>query len=162
VGKGAFSITPQLVVKVCRNGLTISTEALKQQHLGGKLEEGVIKWSSDTMEKSLALVRAQARDAVTTFLSPDYLSAKVEEVERIAGAPIDDPVETVEFVSKKMKYDEDRQKDLLRHFTLGGQLTAGGVAQAITSLAQTLDDADHAASLEADAIPAMELVASRN
>ena len=37
------------------------------------------------------------------------------------------------------------------HFIRGGQLTAGGVMQAVTSVAQTLDDADAAHEMEASA-----------
>ena len=47
----------------------------------------------------------------------------------------------------------------LTHFIRGGQLTAGGVMQAVTSVAQTLDDADAASDLEAQALRVMELAA---
>jgi hypothetical protein len=49
----------------------------------------------------------------------------------------------------------------LAHFIRGGQLTAGGVMQAVTSVAQTLDDADTAADLEAQALRVMDLAAQR-
>lgn len=160
VGGGAFSIAPQVVYQICANGMTISRESLRKTHIGGKLEEGVIDWSELTQRKALELVRAQTTDAVRTFLSPEYLAGKVAELEAVAGAPVTDPAKTIEVVSKKLSYDKATAADLLRHFTLGGQLTAGGVANAITSLAQTLEDADKAHAMEADAVPAMELVAA--
>ena len=49
----------------------------------------------------------------------------------------------------------------LAHFIRGGQLTAGGVMQAVTSVAQTLDDADTAADLESQALRVMDLAAQR-
>lgn len=51
-GGGAFSITPRLTVQVCTNGLTISKDAMRAVHLGGKLEEGVERWSDDTERKN--------------------------------------------------------------------------------------------------------------
>jgi hypothetical protein len=48
---------------------------------------------------------------------------------------------------------------ILAHFIRGGQLTAGGVMQAVTSVAQTLDDGDTAHDLEAQALRAMDLAA---
>ena len=33
-GCGAFTITPRLVVHVCRNGMTITKDALRAVHLG--------------------------------------------------------------------------------------------------------------------------------
>jgi hypothetical protein len=160
VGQGAFKITPQIVIRACRNGVTIPFEAMKAQHLGAKLQEGTIQWSADTVEKSLALVKAQTRDAVATFLDEGYVAAKVAELEQVAGTPVADPAQTIETVSKELRYDEDRQADILRHFIKGGQLTAGGVMQAVTSVAQTLPDADAAAGMEASGIRAMELAAA--
>jgi hypothetical protein len=48
---------------------------------------------------------------------------------------------------------------ILAHLIRGGQLTARGVMQAVTSVAQTLDDADTAHDLEAHAFRAMDLAA---
>ena len=47
----------------------------------------------------------------------------------------------------------------MAHFIRGGQLTAGGVMQAVTSIAQTLDDADTAHDLEAQALHVLDLAA---
>jgi hypothetical protein len=93
-------------------------------------------------------------------LDAGYVTKKIEEIERQAGTPVEDPVKAVEFVSKKLRYTEDRQAAILSHFIRGGQMTAGGVLNAMTSLAQTVGDADAASELEADAVRAMALVAA--
>jgi hypothetical protein len=77
----------------------------------------------------------------STFLSPDYLRAKVTEIERKAGAPVLHPEETVRQVAKTAKFTDEMTDTILAHFIRVGQLTAGGVMQAVTSVAQTLDDA---------------------
>lgn len=159
-GHGSFSLTPRLVVKMCRNGLTISADALRSVHLGGKLDEGVIKWSADTQAKELAVITARARDAVSTFLDPTYVRETVAKLEELAGAPVSDAVKVVEIVAKKLAFTESEQRTILDHFIAGGQLTAGGVMQAVSSAAQTIANGDAAAALEAQAIPAMALAAA--
>jgi hypothetical protein len=106
------------------------------------------------------LVTAQARDAVRTFLDTDYVRAHVEGLERAAGAPVDDPATAVQHVSRQLKFTDDQQALILRHFVRGGDLTAGGVLHAVTSAAQTLSDADTAHEMEAQALRAMQLAAA--
>lgn len=159
-GGGAFSIVPRLVVQVCKNGLTITVDALRHVHLGSKLDEGVIRWSDDTNAKNLALVTARARDAVTTFLDAGYVARAVAALEEQAGVPVKDAAKTVEQVTKRFAFTEAQGKSILDHFIIGGQLTAGGIMQAVSSVAQTVEDGDQAAALEAAAVPAMAYAAS--
>lgn len=159
-GHGSFSLAPRLVIEICRNGLEISAEALRSIHLGGKLDAGVIKWSADTERKQLEVIKARARDAVATFLNPEYLAKTVATLEEIAGAPVSDPAKVVELVGKKLNFTEVEQASILSHFILGGQLTAGGVMQAVSSVAQTVQDAEAAATLERQAVPAMAIAAA--
>ena len=58
------------MVQVCRNGLTITRDAMRAVHLGERLDEGVVTWSGNTQDKTLALITAKTTDAVTTFLDP--------------------------------------------------------------------------------------------
>lgn len=157
-GGGAFTITPRLVIKVCNNGLTITADALRNVHLGGKLEEGLIRWSDETQQRNLELVTSQARDAVTTFLDRDYLRAKLDGIREAAGRPIDDPAKTVKHVASTVRLGSHHDA-ILDHFIRGGQMTAGGVMQAVTSVAQTLDDADQAAEVEGLALDALAVAA---
>lgn len=160
VGAGAFSITPRLVVKVCKNGLTIPVDGFSKVHLGSKLEAGIVKWSADTQSKQLALVTAKARDLVKTFLDVDYVTKAVAKIEAKAGAAVDDAEKVIETVGKKLAFSEDERAGILGHFIRGGQMTSGGVLQAITSYSQTVRNADDAFDLEFKAIAAMEHAAS--
>jgi hypothetical protein len=156
-GGGAFTITPRILVKICNNGLVITVDALREVHLGGKLEEGVVEWSDDTNRKALELVTAKAKDAVTTFINPGYLERKVEEFTAKAGVPITDTTRAVEVVTNRLRLSEATGKAVLDHFIRGGQLTLGGVAQAVSSVAQVTTDADDAADLEASAVKVLDL-----
>ncbi|MFN2345590.1 MAG: DUF932 domain-containing protein [Dermatophilaceae bacterium] len=151
-GGGAFTIVPRLRVEVCRNGMTIAKDALRAVHLGGKLDDGVIRWSDYTQQKNLDLVASQARDAVSTFLDVDYVRAKIAEIRTAAGIEISKPAEAVQHVAKTLRFGQDAADSILDHFIRGGQTNAIGVMQAVTSYAQTIDDADTAAEIEASAL----------
>jgi hypothetical protein len=120
----------------------------------------VVRYSADTLEKELALITARARDAVATFLSKDYLIAKVTEIERKAGVPVSHPEDAIRQVAKAAKFSDEMAEEILGHFIRGGQLTAGGVMQAVTSVAQTLDDADAAHEMESLAVRALDIAAA--
>ncbi len=63
-------------------------------------------------------------------------------------------------MSARLRFTDDQQRDILAHFIRGGDLTAGGVMHAVTSVAQTLDDADTAHEMESLALRALEAAAS--
>lgn len=159
VGSGAATITPRIVVQVCSNGQTITADAVRAVHLGAKLDEGIIRWSEEAREKSLDMIKIQTRDAVRTFLDVDYLSAKIREIEAVSATPVAKPEETIKVVTKALRYSDEMAEAILGHFIKGADVSAGGVLHAITSVAQTIDDADVAAELEADGIKAMHLAA---
>jgi hypothetical protein len=159
-GHGSFSIIPQITIQVCDNGMTFTRDAVREVHLGGRLAEGVIRWSADTHDAALALVVKQARDAVSAFLTRDYVNAKITEVETEAGIPVRDVEATLEFVGKQLRFTAEQQNTILNHFIDGGDRSCGGVLHAVTSTAQTLADADDAYDMERRGLTAMTLAAS--
>ncbi|MFB7168065.1 DUF932 domain-containing protein [Streptomyces sp. NPDC056242] len=160
VGAGAYTITPRATIQVCRNGMTLTKDVMRAVHLGGKQDEGVVSWSGQTQIKTLELITSKTTDAVRTFLSREYVEAKVREMEAAAGTTLDEPTKTIEHVTKTLSIGTDTKARILSHFVRGGQMTAGGVMQAVTSTAQTLTDADQAAALEALALPALTAAAA--
>ncbi|MFD5425475.1 DUF932 domain-containing protein [Streptomyces sp. NPDC127084] len=160
VGAGAYTVTPRATFQVCSNGMTITKDVMRAVHLGGKQEEGVVSWSGQTQRKTLELITSKTTDAVRTFLSREYLEARMHEMEAAAGKPLDEPTKTIEHVTKSLSIGTETKDRILSHFIRGGQMTAGGVMQAITSTAQTLTDADQAAALEALALPALTAAAA--
>jgi hypothetical protein len=160
VGDGAFSITPRIIAEVCDNGMTITRDAMRNVHLGGKLGDGVIQWSDETQRKNLDLVASQARDAVAQFLDAEYVKRAVQIIEAQATAVVDQPAKAIETIGKRLRFGQDRIDGILDHFVRGGQMTAGGVLNAVTSYAQTVEDADDAMEIEAQAIAALDLAAA--
>jgi hypothetical protein len=160
-GCGAFTLTPRLVVQVCGNGLTIAKDALRAVHLGERHDEGVITWSGNTLDKVLGLITAKTTDAVNTFLDPGYAARAIREIERAAGRPVSDPAEMVRTVGQRLRFTEEQQAAILDHFIRGGDVTAGGVMHAVTSVAQTLADPDAAWEMESAALRALDLAVTR-
>ena len=158
VGDGAFSIVPRLVVQTCRNGMTISQDVVRNVHLGSKLEMGLIDWSEATQRKALELIMSKTSDALKAFLTPGYLASRLQKIEADAGKPVAEPTKTVEIVTQSCKFTNAETEGVLEFFIRGGQMTAGGIANAITAFSQTLRDADRAHELDAQALRAMELV----
>lgn len=159
-GHGSLSITPRIEVRVCDNGMTIAKDALREVHLGGRLDDGVVRWSKRTQQTALQLVTRQATDAVHTFLDVDYVTAKIAEIERGADVTVSDVPATLEYVGGQLRFTAEQQATILDHFISGGDRTAGGVLHAVTSTAQTLADADAAHELERAGLRAMTLAAA--
>jgi hypothetical protein len=159
-GCGAFTLTPRLVVQVCRNGMTITRDAIRAVHQGERLDEGVVTWSGNTMDKTLALITAKTTDAVAAFLQPAYLDRTVQEISAQAGHPLADPQHAVEVVSARLRFTDVQQATILAHFIRGGDITAGGILHAVTSTAQAQPDADTAHDMEAAGLRALEIAAT--
>jgi hypothetical protein len=156
-GNGAFTITPRMVLEVCDNGMKRTVDAIRAVHLGGRMDEGTIAWSDDTREKQVALVKAQTRDAVKTFLDVDYMTSVIAEVEAKAGAPVKDAAKTVQVIGKALQFSTDTITGVLDHFIRGGDVTAGGLMNAVTSFAQTIENADAASDVEESAFKALDM-----
>lgn len=159
-GHGSFSIVPRIEVQVCTNGMVIARDVLREVHMGGRLDDGPVRWSERTMQAALELVTRQATDAVRTFLDADYVTATIAGIEREAGVPVADVPATVEYVASQLRFTAEQQNTLLNHFVCGGDRTAGGVLHAVTSTAQTLPDADAAHEMERAGLRAMSLAAA--
>jgi hypothetical protein len=158
VGAGRWTITPEITVLQCSNGLTMTKDSFARSHIGGRLEEGHVEWSADTQGRELALVTAQTRDVVKAVLRKEYLETKIEQLQGRAGAVVAEPERMIEIVAKKFTFSKADQEGILRHFLMAGQITSGGVMQAVTSYSQTLADADAAHDLNTRAVEVMELV----
>lgn len=159
VGRGAFQILPRAVLQVCKNGLTRAVDGFRKVHIGGRLQEGSVNWSTETVDAGNAFVQAQVKDAVASFLSEGYLENLRDDLLRDAGVEITDVVKTIEVVSKKLQYTAAEQDAILADFIKGGQVTSGGILNAVTSVAQRIEDPDRAFDFNNSACEAMKVAA---
>lgn len=158
-GNGAWSLAPRAVLEVCTNGMTREVDAIRRVHLGARLEEGPINWSNETRQAQVELIRNQARDAVATFLSVDYLERFREDMQQAKGIVVQHAVRAVEHVRRSLAFTEEQGMAILEHFLGSGDPTVLGLAQAITFEAQSTVDDDLAFEMEAGAMNAAMLAA---
>jgi hypothetical protein len=140
--------------------MTMTRDALRETHLGTRMDEGVVRWSEDTRRAEIELISRQARDAVSTFLDRDYVRAKLAEIERDAGVEIGRPQATIEHVCDQLRYSNAQRDSVFSHFIQGGDTTSGGVLHAVTSAAQLVENADEAYAMEATGLRAMAVAAA--
>jgi hypothetical protein len=159
-GGGAWEIGPAVIVEWCTNGATMKADAIRAVHLGSKLDMGVVEWSGDTHRKNADLIFAKAKDAVRSFLSLPYLQGIVDRIESKCGAPVKEPTTVVKRISTKFGFNEDEQNSIFAAFTASGQVTAGGVMQAVTAAAQCVEDPDRAAEMQGMAFDVLDHVAA--
>jgi hypothetical protein len=157
VGAGAFALAAQPMILRCTNGMTLPAGAVRKVHIGDRHDVGEIDWAADTQEAKLEEIRLMTRDSVRAFLSPEWLGRQIAELEERAGVAIPRPVETIKTVTKALNYSQAVADDVFAHFIAGGQLTAGGVMHAVTSVAQTVPSGDDAATMEGHAVRALDL-----
>jgi hypothetical protein len=159
VGGGATALIPRITCLICANGMTYTKDAFRAVHLTAKRDEGVVRYSDDTVQKELTLVTAKVRDAVSTFLDVDYLRGKIAELEALAGVEVTHPADTIKAVVSEAGFAQGMEDDILNAFTKGGQTTAGGVMQAVTWTAQHVVSADTAYEMEDKAQRVLEVAA---
>lgn len=160
-GGGAYTLTPVAVVVRCTNGLVMRKEGIRKVHLGAKLAEGAVKPSLGTLQKAGALVASETTDAVTQWLDQGYLESLISGLEEKAGVQIDSATETVPAVCAGLGFTPGEQKGILDLFVISGQPTAGGLAQAVSAYAQTVQDVDRAYEIELKSVDALEAAARR-
>jgi len=153
-GGAAFTIGPELTVRICTNGMTIKRDMIRKTHLGSKMDEGLVQASDRTRQLNLELVASQTRDAITTFLDADYMNRVLRQIEDGSDEKIADVEKTITEVVARPAFSKADAKGLLAAFMDGGDRTRGGLVQAITAHSQSLDDADRAYEMDADALPA--------
>lgn len=137
-GQGRYRVQPRAMVSKCSNGIIFKADALAATHLGSKMESG-IQFAADTMATEVKLVQKQTRDAVRTFLSPEYLGKKIGQL-RGFNKPLDKPMDAINNVCKSLNFSEERVQDVVAYFVQGGQDSAIGVANALTFYAQQVEE----------------------
>jgi hypothetical protein len=160
-GGGAYTLTPIIEIIRCTNGWVERKEGIRKVHLGTRLAEGQVKPSLDTLRKAGELVAAETKDAMTQWLDSGYLLSLIQKRTEQAQVPVTSPTETVPTVAAGLGFTPDEQKGILDLFIISGQMTAGGIAQAVSAYAQTVEDVDRAYEIELKAIDALEAAAAR-
>jgi hypothetical protein len=160
IGYGQFSISPRAVISACDNGMIFSDDNFAKTHIGAKMDEfSEIVWSEETKHKNYELIIAQVKDAIKTFVSPEYVGKKIKAIEeKIVGAKLQHPIDAVKNVCTSLKFSDKKEADILNYFIQGGDLSLFGVSQAMTYYAHKDADADEQYELETVAVKILDKV----
>lgn len=149
-GQGRYRVQPRVMISKCDNGLIFKADALAATHLGSKMQSG-IQWGEDTLSTEVELVGKQTRDAVQTFLSPEYLGRKVQHLQGFTK-PLEQPTKAVNNICKKLNFSEEKLQDVMNYFVQGGDDSSLGVVNALTYHAHECDDADLQYEIEEESV----------
>jgi hypothetical protein len=160
-GDGAYYLYPLMEMVRCTNGWVERAEGIKRNHRGSKLDTGIVAPSLATIRKTGELVASQATDAVTEWLNTKYLEKLIAKHTEQAQVPVESASTTVPVICSGLGFTEDESKGILDMFIASGQVTAGGVANAVSAYAQTVEDPDRAFEIELRTVEALEAAAAR-
>ena len=111
-------------------------------------EYSFIKWSEQTQEKNKELIMLQVRDALKTFLTPEYLANSIRMYEEKAGMKLEHPIDAVKNVSREFRFSQEKEQAILNYFFESGDNTRFGLVQAVTLYAHKNADADDQFDME--------------
>jgi len=155
VGSGALSIQPLLYRLVCLNGMIRADEQMRRVHTGSRhTNNDSGSWelySTHTKRQSDLAVFMQARDLAKAFLQQEFFERMLEDLRRAAEDNIEskDLGKVIDVTSKTLALTEDEGHSVLDALIRDGDLSRWGLANAITSAAQDVEDYDRATELEA-------------
>lgn len=149
-GASRFQIVPRAIVLACNNGLVVTRDAIARTHLGSRISESGVIWSHDTMEKELDLIIAQTRDAVTRFLSPEYLGQTIADI-MACREHLEHPSSAAMGLGQRLRFDQEQTGRLIEVFLGGGDKTTTGLLHVATYMAQQMD-VERQYEVEADAM----------
>ena len=156
VGSGALAIKPFLNRLVCLNGMVVDAFGTRRAHIGrrfdfdGDLTAGFeVDYSDDTRATNDTAIMLKVRDTVQQLLTPAGFQRILDSLKTAAtSAQLVDPAASVEVVRKRLSLSQGEGNSVLRQLALGGDLTAWGMANAVTRIAEDADNYDRATELE--------------
>jgi hypothetical protein len=159
-GGGAYTLSPVVEIVKCTNGWTLTKEGIRKVHLGARLQQGNVQASAETARRAGALVVSETTDAVSQWLSEGWLEGQIAALTDKASKEITSASTTVPAIVTGLGFSDDEAKGVLDLFILSGQPTAGGIANAVSAFAQTVEDVDRAYEIELATVPALEAAAA--
>lgn len=154
VGQGSLRVEAMDYRLVCLNGMIRET-AVRKAHLGrngGKHDaiEDAREYFRD--ETRLADDRAfflKVQDATSAMFEPARFNIRLDQYRELTERKIDaDPVKVVEATAKRFSLTDGERSSVLQHLIRGGDLSAWGLANAVTRTAEDAGDYDRATELE--------------
>jgi hypothetical protein len=153
VGAGALTVQPMVYRLVCLNGAIASDLTLRKYHTGGRIagpEDAHWEYLRDATRRQIdRALWMQIRDLTDQALGEALFTQITDRLAEAAQRPITgDPVRVVEVTAKRFGLTDQERGGVLRHLIAGGDLSQWGLCNAVTRVAQDVEDYDRATELE--------------
>jgi len=154
VGCGSLRIEPLIYRLVCLNGAVMGDHGMKRYHVGKRAGNGDSEharefFKDDTRRADDKAFFLKVRDMVDAVLSPKGFHKILDDIRTKAGMKIEGKLDkVVEVTAKKLYLTEGERDSALKNLIEGGDLSAWGLANAVTRIAHTTEDYDRSVELE--------------
>jgi hypothetical protein len=144
-GHGGFHVRIGILLGMCFNIATLET-IVTQIHLGSRLDEGI--YSQEAISAESVAIMLKARDAVRAAFDPDKFRAIVAKAKAAQTDKVESPTAAIDNVIGTGAVNEEQREALMTYFLRDYDPTRFGFAQAVSRLAQDVEDPDDAGELE--------------
>jgi hypothetical protein len=155
VGAGAVRVEPMVFKTRCTNLMIVQESKMRKYHIGkdqGLDVEGHVEelLRTETREKRDAAFWMSVRDIVAAAFDEKRFRAHVESMTRAAGDAIvsADLPKVVEVTVKRLALPEGLGGNILKHLSMGGDMSRWGLLNAVTRTAEDVDQYETATLLE--------------
>jgi hypothetical protein len=144
-GHGGFHVRIGILMGICFNVATLET-VVTRVHLGERLDEGI--FSQETISAESKAIMLKARDAVCAAFDQDKFQTMVAKAKEAQTDKVESPAAAINNVIETGAVNEEQREALMTYFFKDYDQTRFGFAQAVSRLAQDLEDPDQAGDLE--------------
>jgi len=151
VGKGALNVSGMIYRLVCLNGM-IAGNAWRKFHVGARAdtsEEVYELLSDEALRADDNAIALKVRDLVRASMDQTVFEQRVATLREATERRLEgNPAKAVEILSNTVGLTQGEGGGVLRHLIEGADLSAWGVANAVTRFAQDVDSYDRSTELE--------------
>ena len=163
VGCGFSRFDPLIYCVKCTNGM-IAAEGLLKRHLGRAyvegLEDSMEIFQDETKKKVSAALWAQINDFIDQVISEESFNLLVNRMQEATTVKVDCPTEAVEIVQKRYNMTDDERDSILNNLIQEGDRSQFGLVNAITAMANVMEDYDRGIEIERIGGKVLELPSS--
>lgn len=146
-------IAPFVNRLVCSNGMIVNDAGFAKRHVGRSWDDndGLPReiMSDETRRKDDEALWSKVRDVIKATCNEEHFDGYCRKFVESKEVKIDVPVmQAVEVTAKNLALNQEEKDNVFEALIRGNDLTAWGMANAVTSLANTTEDYDRATELE--------------
>lgn len=153
VGLGGVVVQPFSERLVCLNGAVHPNFGMRKNHVGRgvQITEDIQElFADETLQADDKAFYLKVRDVTRATLSETVLEKVVAQMREANGIRIEgDPTAAVEELSNRYRLNQAEKGGVLRHLIEGHSLSLWGMTNAITAVANDVEDYDRSSDLQA-------------